>query len=83
MATRNDDLKDSFYLHIMRSSIGVGLRHKYAPHGNMPERLSALLHQLDHSADEPSASEPGADAGDSNDLLTPSRPAPGSRGKHR
>jgi len=79
MATRDDDLKDSFYLHIMRSSIGVGLRNKYAPHGNMPERLSALLHQLDQGADEP-----GADTSDSNDLLAaPNRPAPGSRGKHR
>lgn len=50
MATRNDDLKDSFYLHIMRNSIGAGLRNKYGPTGPMPDRLAALVHQIDESA---------------------------------
>jgi hypothetical protein len=45
-AKRDDDLKDSFYLHIMRSSIGVGLRSQYAPNGHMPDRLAELLKEL-------------------------------------
>jgi hypothetical protein len=48
MAKRNDDnLKDSFYLYIMRNSIGAGLRTQYAPNGHLPDRLAALLHKLD------------------------------------
>lgn len=46
-AKRDDDLKDSFYLYIMRNSIGAGLRSQYAPNGNMPDRLVELLHELD------------------------------------
>jgi hypothetical protein len=48
MAKRDDDdLKDSFYLYIMRNSIGAGLRTKYAPNGHMPDRIAKLLHKLD------------------------------------
>jgi hypothetical protein len=49
MAKRNDDdnLKDSFYLYIMRNSIGAGLKTQYAPNGRLPDRLAALLHKLD------------------------------------
>jgi hypothetical protein len=46
-AKRDDDLKDSFYLHIMRSSIGAGLRNQYAPNQHMPHRLAELLRELD------------------------------------
>jgi hypothetical protein len=44
---RDDDLKDSFYLYIMRNSIGAGLRRQYAPNGRMPDRFSELLKELD------------------------------------
>jgi hypothetical protein len=47
MQAKRDDLKDSFYLHIMRNSIGTGLRSQYAPDGHMPDRLAKLLEQLD------------------------------------
>ena len=46
-AKRDDDLKDSFYLYIMRNSIGAGLRSQYAPNQHIPHRLAELLHQLD------------------------------------
>jgi hypothetical protein len=45
-AKRDDDLKDSFYLYIMRNSIGAGLRSQYAPNGHMPDRLAKLLKEL-------------------------------------
>lgn len=64
MGARNDDLKDSFYLYIMRNSIGAGLRNKYAPQEQMPSRLAALLHQLDDQAPAtPAAEADTADAG--------------------
>lgn len=44
---RTDDLKDSFYLYIMRSSIGAGLRSQYPPNQHMPDRLAELLRELD------------------------------------
>ncbi len=50
MQARRDDLKDSFYLYIMRSSIGAGLRSQYAPSGHMPDRLAQLLKELDGEA---------------------------------
>jgi hypothetical protein len=55
-AKRDDDLKDSFYLYIMRHSIGAGLRSQYAPNGHMPDRLSKLLQDLG-SAEEPAAGD--------------------------
>jgi hypothetical protein len=62
MAKRNDDnLKDSFYLYIMRNSIGAGLRTQYAPNGHLPDRLAALLHKLDTEG----AQQPPAEAGES------------------
>jgi len=70
MGARDDDLKDSFYLYIMRSSIGAGLRSKYATKDQMPGRLAALLHELDDGT--PAA--PEAETGDSS-----SRPSPDSR----
>ncbi len=48
---RDDDLKDSFYLYIMRNSIGVGLRSQYAPNGHMPGRLADLLKELNGPKD--------------------------------
>jgi hypothetical protein len=48
-AKRDDDLKDSFYLYIMRSSIGAGLKSQYAPNGHMPDRLAELMKELDEA----------------------------------
>lgn len=47
MQARRDDLKDSFYLYIMRTSIGSGLREEYAPDEGLPDRLAELLRELD------------------------------------
>ena len=47
MQARRDDLKDSFYLHIMRTSIGAGLRSEYTPNEGLPDRLAELLRELD------------------------------------
>lgn len=52
MAKRDDDLKDSFYLYIMRNSIGAGLKTQYPSNGHMPDRLSELLHELDRDAEQ-------------------------------
>src|SRR5258707_13057516 len=51
MQARRDDLKDSFYLYIMRASIGAGLRSQYTPNGHMPDRLAELLRDLDRPGD--------------------------------
>ena len=48
-AKRDDDLKDSFYLYIMRSSIGAGVRSQYSPNGHMPDRLAELLKELERT----------------------------------
>lgn len=47
MHSKRDDLKDSFYLHIMRSSIGAGLRDHYSSSEPLPDRLTELLDELD------------------------------------
>jgi hypothetical protein len=51
-ARRDDDLKDSFYLYIMRASIGAGLRSQYTPNGHMPDRLAELLRELDRPGNQ-------------------------------
>jgi len=48
-AKRDEDLKDSFYLYIMRSSIGAGVRSQYSPNGHMPDRLAKLLNELERA----------------------------------
>jgi hypothetical protein len=59
MHAKRDDLKDSFYLYIMRNSIGTGLRSQYAPDGDMPDRLARLLEELsgveDHGVEDRAA----------------------------
>jgi hypothetical protein len=50
-AKRDDDLKDSFYLYIMRSSIGAGVRSQYSLNGHMPDRLTKLLQELERAKD--------------------------------
>jgi hypothetical protein len=52
-ARRDNDLKDSFYLYIMRRSIGAGLRNHYAPNGHIPDQLAKLLDDLNHVVDRP------------------------------
>jgi hypothetical protein len=52
MQARRDDLKDSFYLYIMRASIGAGLRSQYTPNAHLPERLAELLRDLDRPGDQ-------------------------------
>ena len=47
MQAKRDDLKDSFYLYIMRTSIGAGLRSQYTPKEHLPDRLAELLRELD------------------------------------
>jgi hypothetical protein len=47
MQAKRDDLKDSFYLYIMRTSIGAGLRSQYTPNEHLPDRLADLLRELD------------------------------------
>ena len=43
----DNDLKDSFYLRIMRSSCCAALREKYALDEPLPDRLAKLLNKLD------------------------------------
>ena len=52
MQAARDDLKDSFYLYIMRTSIGAGLRSEYAPDERLPDRLAELLRELDDPDDQ-------------------------------
>jgi hypothetical protein len=52
MQARRDELKDSFYLYIMRTSIGAGLRNEYAADEPLPDRLAELLRELDEPDDQ-------------------------------
>jgi hypothetical protein len=52
MQASRDDLKDSFYLYIMRTSIGAGLRSEYAADEPLPDRLAELLRELDEPDDQ-------------------------------
>jgi len=58
MQARRNDLKDSFYLYIMRASIGAGLRSQYTPNGHLPDRLAELLRELDRPGDQEKRSPP-------------------------
>jgi hypothetical protein len=61
MSKRDEDLKDSFYLYIMRNSIGAGLKSHYSTNGHVPDRIAELLQELDeaedHGAEEGPAKE--------------------------
>jgi hypothetical protein len=52
MQARRNDLKDSFYLYIMRASIGAGLRSQYTPDAYLPGQLAELLRNLDRPGDQ-------------------------------
>jgi hypothetical protein len=60
-AKRDDDLKDSFYLYIMRSSIGAGLKSQYSPNGHMPDRLAELMKELEEVEDHGAEGEAAGD----------------------
>ena len=61
MVKRDDDFKDSFYLYIMRSSIGAGLKSQYSPNGHMPDRLAELMKELEEAGDDGAEGEAGKD----------------------
>lgn len=69
MVKRDDDLKDSFYLYIMRSSIGAGLKSQYSPNGHMPDRLAELMKELEEAGDHRAEGE----AGEEERALRPAR----------
>lgn len=52
MQARRDELKHSFYLHIIRTSIGAALKREVAKNEPLPERLADLLDELDDSEDD-------------------------------
>jgi hypothetical protein len=63
---RDDDLKDSFYLYIMRNSVGAGLRSQYAPNGHMPDRLAELLKELNGAEERGVEDKAAAETEDQN-----------------
>ena len=76
MSRGRDDLKDSYYLRAMRTSIGAALRSECAPNEPLPDRLAELLIELDESENEagsPAASENAPRQSASNSDLTPRR----------
>jgi hypothetical protein len=52
MQSHHDDYKDSFYLRIMRSTIGTALRNEFAVDEDVPERIAELLKELDETDDD-------------------------------
>ena len=46
MGPRRDQIKDSFYLRCIRTSIGAALHDHYAPIEPIPDRLTKLLEEL-------------------------------------
>jgi hypothetical protein len=62
MSDRDEDFKDSFYYRAIRTRIGAALRAQFDLSQPLPERITALLTQLDK---EPGGAAPaeGADTG--------------------
>jgi hypothetical protein len=52
MTPGHDDLKDSFYLRIIRTSIGTALKRQVTVTDPLPERLAELLGELDEGEDD-------------------------------
>ncbi len=46
-----DDVKHSFYLHIMRTSLGRSLREYYGLSEPLPDRVAKLLKELEEPRD--------------------------------
>jgi hypothetical protein len=61
MSKRDEDLKDSFYLYIMRNSIGAGLKSHYSTNGRMPDRITELLQELDEAEDHRAQDQPAGE----------------------
>jgi hypothetical protein len=60
MRASHDDLKDSFYLRVIRTRLGAELREHYAVDEPMPDRLAELLKELDGEESEAPAGGAGA-----------------------
>jgi len=60
MQAGRDDLKDSFYLRLIRTRLGAALRDHFVVDEPLPDRLADLLKELDGEENE--ASEGGAGA---------------------
>ncbi len=58
MQSQHNDYKDSFYLRIMRTSIGTALRNEYAVEKDFPERIAELLKELDEPDDDAPSDDP-------------------------
>jgi hypothetical protein len=66
-----DDMKDSFYLRAMRTSIGAALRQQYAIDEPLTERLVKLLKELDEVEAQPGVTSENAPS--SSDRATKKR----------
>jgi len=60
MRASHDDLKDSFYLRVIRTRLGAALRDHFVVDEPLPDRLAELLKELD--GEESEAPEGGAGA---------------------
>ena len=49
---KTDDLKDSFYLRIIRTTIGGELRRHFGTPESLPDKLAELLEELDDGEDD-------------------------------
>jgi hypothetical protein len=58
MGAGRDDLTSSFYLHIMRASIGAVLRAEPVLDEPLPDRLAELLNELEKELDGPMEASP-------------------------
>jgi len=58
MGAGRDDLTSSFYLHIMRTSIGAVLRAEPVLDEPLPDRLAKLLKELEKELDGPMEASP-------------------------
>ena len=60
MRASRDDLKDSFYLRVIRTRLGAALRDHFVVDEPMPDRLTELLEDLDGEESEAPAGGAGA-----------------------
>jgi hypothetical protein len=58
MQSQHNDYKDSFYLRIMRTSIGTTLRNEFAVDKDLPQRIAELLEELDEPDDDAPSDDP-------------------------
>jgi hypothetical protein len=60
MRAGSDDLKDSYYLRVMRTRLGAALRDHFVVDEPMPDRLTELLKELDGEDGQAPAGGAGA-----------------------